>query len=207
MLTISEQDDIHRDMKRFDTSRAIELLAALGEQLEAGGRTFELVVIGGTALQVLGLVDRTTRDVDVLAFRNGNELTPAEPFPEALTAAVRRVARDLRVGEEWLNAGPSDLVRLGLPEGFVGRLETRSFGPRLSVHFAGRYDQIHFKLYAMVDQRSARHEADLRALEPSPLELVAAARWARTHDPSEPFDQELGAVLRYLGAADADPGT
>ena len=193
-------------MESSSSSRSLDLLAALGEQLEAGGQAFEIVVIGGAALQVLGLVDRATRDVDVLALRHGDELTPAEPLPSGLREAARRVARDMRVQEGWLNAGPADLVRLGLPEGFSERLESRSFGRFLIVQFAGRYDQIHFKLYAMADQRSARHEADLRALDPSPSELLAAARWTRTHDPSEPFEQELKAVLRHLGVADADLG-
>ncbi len=45
------------------------------------------------------------------------------------------------------------------------------------------------KLYAMVDQGAGRHEADLRAL-----------------DPSEGFRQELGRVLDHLGVLDADVG-
>jgi hypothetical protein len=56
----------------------------------------------------------------------------------------------------------------------------------------------------MVDQGAGRHEADLRALEPKPEELLSAARWTRTHDPSEGFRQELVAVLAHLGVIDAD---
>jgi hypothetical protein len=33
-------------------------------------------------------------------------------------------------------------------------------------------------------------------------ELLAAARWARTHDPSEAFGQELRAALRSFGIED-----
>jgi hypothetical protein len=55
----------------------------------------------------------------------------------------------------------------------------------------------------MVDQEVGRHEDDLRALEPTPDELAAAARWTLTHDPSPGFRQELEAVLRYLGVEDA----
>jgi hypothetical protein len=32
------------------------------------------------------------------------------------------------------------------------RVVTRQYGPALVVHFAGRIDQIHFKLFAMVDR-------------------------------------------------------
>lgn len=81
---------------------------------------------------------------------------------------------------------------------------TRSYGTALTVRYAGRLDQIHFKLYVMVDQGAGRHEADLRALEPTPEELLSAARWTRTHDPSEGFRQELVAVLAHLGVTDVD---
>jgi hypothetical protein len=83
-------------------------------------------------------------------------------------------------------------------------VETRTYGPALTVLYAGRLDQVHFKLYAMVDQGAGRHEADLRALEPTREELLSAARWTRTHDPSEGFRQELVAVLAHLGVTDAD---
>lgn len=73
--------------------------------------------------------------------------------------------------------------------------------------FAGRFDQIHFKLYALVDQGSGKHEADLRALKPTREELITAATWARTRDPSEGFYEELLRALAYLGVGDVDLGT
>lgn len=88
----------------------------------------------------------------------------------------------------------------------MDRLEHRNFGDALTVHFAARLDQIHFKLYALVDQGAGRHEADLRALDPTQEELRAAARWTRTHDPSEGFRELLEACLRYLGVEDVDHG-
>ena len=74
------------------------------------------------------------------------------------------------------------------------------------MHFASRLDEIHFKLYALVDQGAGRHEQDLHALNPTAEELVRAARWTRTHDPSPGFRQMLEQALRYLGVADADLG-
>jgi hypothetical protein len=58
------------------------------------------------------------------------------------------------------------------------------------------------KLYAMVDQGAGKHEADLRALVPTSDELLAAARWSRTHDPSEGFRGQLLDALAYLGVED-----
>jgi hypothetical protein len=187
-------------------SRAHELLAALGEQLAAVGHQCELVVIGGSALLALGVIDRVTRDVDLLALRTGDELHAPRPLPPELVAAAERVGLDYGVPSDWLNAGPSSLLDLGLPDGFLERLESRSYGEALTVHFASPLDQIHFKLYALVDQGPGKHERDLRALEPNQEELIAAARWARTHDPSEGFGNELRLVLAHLGVEDVDLG-
>ena len=124
-------------------------------------------------------------------------------MPPALLAARDLVSRDFGLPEDWLNAAPADLLEFGLPEGFIDRLERRDYGEALTVHLASRFDQIHFKLYAMVDQGAGKHEADLRALEPTREELLAAARWTRTHDPSEGFREQLLAALAYLGVEDA----
>ncbi len=185
---------------------AHDLLAALGEQLASAGRPFELVVIGGSALLATGMIDRATRDVDVLALRTGDELTRPDPLPTELATAAERVGRDFGLPQDWLNAGPATMLDLGVPAGFVERLEEHRYGPALTVHFASRIDQIHFKLYALVDQGPGRHESDLRHLNPSEQELVSAARWTRTHDPSPGFRDGLERVLTQLGVEDADLG-
>src|ERR1700761_8115849 len=146
------------------TNETIGLLfSALADQLQALGSSVEIVVIGGSALTALGLVRRATRDVDLLAIADNGELRLAEPLPQALLAARAAVAADFGLAENWLNAGPTDLLKWGLPEGFANRMVTRSYGTALVVHFASRLDQVHFKLFAMVDQGGGRHEAGGRA--------------------------------------------
>jgi hypothetical protein len=183
------------------------LLGALGEQLAALDGHIEMVVIGGSALTALGLVQRATRDVDLLAIAVKGELRLAEPLPDALLSARAAVARDFDLDENWLNAGPTNLIKWGLPNGFMTRVVTRLYGPALVVHFAGRIDQIHFKLFAMVDQGGGRHETDLRALGPTAAELTTAARWSITQDPSPGYRTVLVEALRYLGVDDADLGS
>lgn len=182
------------------------LLGALGEQVNALGGRLEIVVIGGSALTALGLVRRATRDVDLLAIAERGTLRIAEPLPKVLLSARAAVARDFGLDENWLNAGPTDLIKWGLPHGFMTRVVTRPYGPALTVHFAGRLDQVHFKLFALVDQGGGRHETDLRALEPTPEELTAAARWSLTQDPSPGYKVVLAEALQYLGVSDADLG-
>lgn len=182
------------------------LLSALEEQLGALDHHVEIVVIGGSALTALGLVRRATRDVDLLAIANRGQLHLAEPLPNELRAARAAVARDFGLDENWLNAGPTDLIKWGLPDGFMTRVVTRPYGPALVVHFAGRLDHIHFKLFALVDQGGGRHETDLRALDPTHEELLAAARWSITQDPSPGYRTVLVDALRYLGVNDAHLG-
>lgn len=185
-----------------DEGQTHQLFSALGEQLAACGERVEPVVIGGSGLLALGLTRRATRDVDVVALLSGRALANPRPLPPALIEARGQVARDFGLPEDWLNAAPAGPLDLGLPDGFVDRLERRDYGDALTVHLASRFDQIHFKLYAMVDQGAGKHEADLRALEPTREELLAAARWTRTHDPSEGFREQLLAALAYLGVED-----
>ena len=131
----------------------------------------------------------------------------ADPLPRELREASDQVARDFGLAEEWINAGPASLMDLGgLPKGFLDRVDARRFGRGLTVHFASRLDQIHFKLYALVDQGAGRHEQDLRALRPTTDELVEAARWTRTHDVSDEHRQMMERALHYLGVEDADLG-
>ena len=188
------------------SDRASELLTALSEQLAARGQHYELVVVGGSGLLAQGFTDRPTKDVDVVALWDAGSLRKAEPLPQDLIDASNRVARDFGLPENWLNPGPADLMDFGLPKGFLDRVQTQKFGDGLTVHFASRLDQIHFKLYALVDQGAGKHEQDLRALTPTAQELIQAGRWTRTHDPSEGFREMLERVLRYLGVENADLG-
>lgn len=182
--------------------RALRLLAARLDLAETV--PVRLVVCGGSALIALGLIVRTTQDVDVVALMDSNcRLLSPVPLPEFLIKAAKEVARDLGFVENWLNNGPSrdagGLFQLGLPEGIVDRLEERTYGPRLTAFFVGRFDQIHFKLYAAADRSDGTHLNDLLLLEPSDAEMEAAARWAMTHDVSPDFRTILKGLLRQIG--------
>lgn len=184
-------------------SQLDELLSALADQLDSGGNQAELVVIGGSGLVAIGRLERATRDVDLLALNSPTGLTRVDPLPPFLLEAISRVARDFRLPEEWLNPGPESLMDLGLPVGFAERMVERTYGPALTVQFASRIDQIHFKLYALVDLGPGKHELDLRSLEATEDELLVAAAWAMTHDASPAFRSQLIQALEHLGVEDA----
>lgn len=191
----------------FNAHQENDLLDALGEQLADLGARVEMVVIGGAALMALGLVDRTTSDIDVLALSSEEGLQSANPLPPKLAEARDRVTRDFELDPNWLNPGPANSWVSGSRKVSWTVSELVTLVRRSRVHFAGRFDQIHLKLYALVDQGAGRHEDDLGALRPTGEELLAAARWSRTHDPSQGFRRELLRVLEHLGVEDADLGT
>jgi len=181
-----------------------EALQALSEALEARHLEYELVAVGGSSLLLLGLITRATRDLDIVAMVEGGEYVPSANLPAPLVEAVRDIGEVLGIGADWLNSGPASLMDFGLPEGFAERAEVRDFGA-LTLHLASRTDQIYLKLYAAVDQGPhSKHVDDLRALDPSPDELRGAAAWARTHDPSPAFRDELLSALRLFGVDHAD---
>lgn len=185
-------------------TRLREALAALGELIAArSAAPVHLIVIGGSGLLAIGAIDRATRDVDVVALERDGVFVTAEPLPDAVLEAAAIVGRDFGLEPGWLNAGPTGLLDVGgLPDGFAGRLSEHRFGPALRVSFAGREDQIAFKLYAAVDRYEARDAADLRALVPSPYELRVAARWVRTQHAPGPIDEALERLLAAFGVED-----
>ena len=158
------------------------------------------MIIGGSALIALNLVSRATQDVDIMADVDPEKgLVDPRPMSVALVRAARKVAMELTLGPKWLNTGPADQLRTGLPEGFISRLSRREIGSRLIVYYPGRFDLIHLKLFAVVDQGSGRHREDLKALRASDEELLAATRWVLTQDAGEVFPMIVNQTLKELG--------
>jgi hypothetical protein len=165
---------------------------------------FSIVVCGGTALNAMHLIQRTTKDVDIVALMDShNQLIDPAPLPEELIVAAKEVAGILNLPQDWLNNGPSSgdggLFRLGLPDRFKERLIKNYQGEKLTVYLASRLDQIHFKLYAAVDQLGSYHASDLKQLSPSDEELLQAVSWATSHDLSEGFKAAIKLFLRKFG--------
>ncbi len=184
-----------------------QALAALGEQLAALKKPHvDMLVCGGAALHALGLVTRTTKDVDVVALvskspTDGLIMSSANPLPPHLIEAAKKVERDFRLKDGWINPGPTSALDFGLPEGVLGRAELRNYGSAFTVRFISRYDQVHFKLYAAVDQ-GGKHYQDLLDLRPTGDELEKAARWSMTHDVSETYRSDVKRILKEMGHGD-----
>lgn len=193
----------------------IEALETLGELLESRGIELDLVLIGGGALLLRDLISRPTQDMDIVAIvYRGRFRVVRKPLPDPVVRAIREVgtALDLphapRDDKDWLNPGPSFLLKLGLPPGFRTRVETRTFGS-LTVRIAARIDLISLKLWAATDaSRGARRTVDiddLKTLSPALPELRTAVAWCKRKDGrTEYFATDVIPVLAQLGVDPAE---
>jgi len=115
-------------LNRNDIERALE---AVGQLLEADDFHYTIVIIGGAALNLLGTVERATRDVDILAVSTsaGHSALerPPNPLPEPLVRAISQVAQDFGLPTNWLNAEPAGQWDLGLPDSLEKRIHWRGF--------------------------------------------------------------------------------
>lgn len=190
------------------STELVEALRTLGDLLQDEGLHYDLVVVGGAALLLADLADRPTEDLDVVAQVIDGRWQKGRPLPKPLVRALRDVARvhDLPAGptveKEWLNAGPSFLLTLGLPPGFRERVETWTHGG-LTLRIASRFDQIHLKLWAATSLERGRRAVDLddlRMLAPTESEWRSAARYCvRLDGRSDFFETDIRPLLAELG--------
>lgn len=195
-----------------DSADIEQALQRVGELLAAAREPYAIVIIGGAALNLLGVVSRATRDVDILAFarrRGGRDWrleAPPNPIPERLAAAIGTVGQDMGLVPNWLNTGPALQWKQGLPRGLRGRVKWRQFAA-LRVGVVSRKDLIRFKVYAAADDHpTGRHVRDLIALDPTDAELQAAARWVKTQDAGPKFPDLVDAVIAHLRSSRASSG-
>jgi hypothetical protein len=175
-------------------------LSTLGARLAEQGREIGLLVIGGSSLLLLRVVDRPTADVDVAGLVSDAGYAPLTELPEFLATAVQEVGQVLRLNPRWLDTRPSGLLELGLPEGAGDRVELRRYGS-LTIHLPGRADLVALKLLAaaVLHPANEKHLQDLVALDPTTSELEAAIRWMTAQDDSPGFADLVDLALDQLG--------
>ncbi len=149
-------------------------LSAFDRYLAARGLALEAVVVGGAALNLLGVIKRQTRDCDILH----------PPLPPEIVEAAREFAVEVRVGggalgDEWLNNGPRALAPL-LPAGWEHRVQEVFRGNALVLRALHRSDLLKSKLFALCDR--GLDLPDCVALAPTPAELAEAAAWLEPQD-------------------------
>lgn len=172
-----------------------ELLIAFDRYLTKRKLTLEAVVIGGTALNLLGVVNRPTKDCDILH----------PDLPPEIDQAARTFAAEIRNGgevlrDDWLNNGPASL-KDHLPSGWQQRLRIVFIGKSLLLNCLGRDDLLRTKLFALCDRST--DIGDCIALAPTTDELDAAQNWLEVQDGNpewpEHVQETLNGLRRKLG--------
>lgn len=167
-----------------------ETVTAFDHYLQQRGLAFEATIVGGSALGLMGVTDRQTRDVDVL-----------DPdVPESIARASASFAREQRasgvpLADDWLNNGPAQLKDV-LPEGWDLRIEESYVGSALKLSVLGRADLLKSKLFALCDRGT-----DLRdciALAPTSEELAAAEDWVAYQDANPLWPDHVRRTLEDL---------
>jgi len=165
----------------------------------------EVVICGGAALLAMRLVSRTTQDVDIVALARAGEqkveLLKSRRLPKEFRRMITEIGMEMHMEEDWLNFAASPLLKFGLPPGIESRLQKKPYGACLTVYFIGRYDQVHFKIYAAMDGKidGTRHLSDLIDLEPTEQEVQAATAWLLARETSESFKNKFKQVLERIG--------
>ena len=145
------------------------LLPKFEQFLIARQLSFEATIIGGAAMQLLGLSDRVTKDCDVLSPKITIELKEASKV----------FASEHGLSEEWLNNGPETLIR-DLPTDWHKNLVTLYKGKNLRLFTLSKRDFLRSKLYAFVDRGIDLQ--DLIKLRPSKAEIEELRDWLKDRD-------------------------
>ena len=165
-------------------------LAAFDRYLADRGLALEAVVIGGAALNLLGVIARQTRDCDILH----------PMLPPAVVAAARAFAAEVtaaggKLKEDWLSNGPSSLAPL-LPPGWELRLQEAFRGRVLVLRSLHRSDLLKSKLFALCHR--GLDLPDCIALAPTPSELAGAIAWLDPQDLNPDWPAHVRATLGDL---------
>ena len=147
-------------------------------------------MVGGSALALLGVTDRQTRDFAILH----------PELPEEVAEAAREFAAHLRgegveLTDEWLDNGPMQLADV-LPSGWRLRVQMAFAGTSLTLTTLGRGDLLKTKLFALCDRGTDL--ADCIAMAPSAVELDEAEPWLLARDANPGWPDHVGATLDDL---------
>jgi hypothetical protein len=172
----------------------------------SGAEDLEVLCCGASALCALGLLSRTTLDVDVLGIiTDDTEVVPCEHFSPEMESAIEASGRELGLPGDWFNGGASTLLQRSLPTGALerSRKHRKEFGPCLVVRFLDRMDQVALKLFAAMDPKDGqRHLKDLEEISPTRDEIRHAIGWMSSWKSNEAFRERLAYLVEGFGFSD-----
>lgn len=161
--------------------------------LSENDEEFEMIIIGGGALVLLGIISRSTRDIDCLS-------------PE-IPAKIKKLSEEfaknsgLSLNKDWLNNGPQSIVN-DLSPGWRDRLQLAFKGESITLHTLSRIDLIKTKISAMCARGSDLN--DVINLKPTLSELTETRSWLLSFDNNDQkwskiVDSNIDILKKKLG--------
>ena len=150
---------------------------------------FEGIIIGGAALNLLGVISRFTQDVDFL-----DPDIPKDVKEASIEFA--KIHPELKLKTyEWINNGPISLKR-DLPSGWRNDLQIVFQGQSILLYTLGRLNLLRTKLYACAD-RGIDYQ-DCIAMAPTKNELNQCKEWVLAGDASDLWPIRVNEVFNKL---------
>ena len=124
-----------------------ELLVKFDQFLHQKGVTFSAVVIGSSAVTILGFTQRQTIDIDVL-----DPKIPDEILKLADEFRIQMEQEGIYLIDHWINNGP-DKLKDNLPPNWQNRTKSFFNGKAITFVTLGRSDLLKDKLWGFCDLR------------------------------------------------------
>jgi hypothetical protein len=167
-----------------------QILTAFDAHLSRQGLRLEAVVVGGTALNLLGIISRATDDCDILH----PALSPAITAASRVFAAGARAKGEV-LSDDWLNNGPASLAEQ-LPADWLEHLQMVFSGSAITLRCPGRADLLRSKLFALCDR--GLDLGDCLALAPTADELRDLLPWVERQDANPGWPAHVRATFEDL---------
>ena len=152
-----------------------ELLPKFDQFLHQRNVKFEAVVIGSSALTIIGFIQRQTIDIDVLDPKIPDKILKlADEFRTLLKK------EGIYLIESWINNGP-DKLKKNLPKNWNMRTQLFFSGKAIKFFTLGKSDLLKDKLWGFCDLREQDRSVIL-ALKPSKNELLEASQWVQDQE-------------------------
>ena len=154
--------------------------------------SFNGVIIGGTALILMNITNRFTRDIDFI-----EPVLPSEIKLAAKTFLNQNKQYQLDA-ETWLNNGPISIIE-SLPIGWQNKKVKIYSGKAIILYTLGRLDLLKTKLYAYCDRDIDLN--DCIALKPTLTELDNCIEWVLQGDANEHWPNRVNEQFQKLKKA------
>ncbi len=163
-----------------------ELILDLDTELGKAGESYEIVVVGASALIALNKINRQTVDIDLI--------DPEIDSP--LFKAAMAVGEKHGLSYGWLNSSATAFAS-ELPNGWEERTKLHIKAQNLKVKVLGRSDMIFSKLHAAA-QRDKNDLDDLLSLKPSKAEINGAKKHLLSNNDSQLFKDRVEELEREI---------